>query len=106
MFLALKTLRNFYFLSNFTYLNSNNILGNFSINSPLEQFEVTSLISLQLPILGYFTITLTNLALYSLIVLTLVISLHYFTNNDNRLVPSNWSIALESIFTTISSIVR
>ena len=76
------------------------------VNSPLEQFEVSSLISLQLPILGFFTLTVTNLALYSTLVLFIIISLHYFSNNENKLVPSNWSIALESIFTTISSIVR
>ena len=39
------------------------------INSPLEQFEVTSLLSLNTPLLGYLNITITNLALYSIIVL-------------------------------------
>ena len=39
--------------------------------SPLEQFEVTNIISLQFPIFGYFSITLTNLALYSIIILIL-----------------------------------
>ena len=78
----------------------------FIINSPLEQFEVTSLLSIQIPVLGYTTITLTNLALYSILVLTLIIVLHNISNNDNKLVPSKWSIALESIFSTITSIVR
>ncbi len=104
----LESLRNFYFaaLASSNLTSSNNIISNLTINSPLEQFEITSLITLQLPILGYFTITVTNLALYSLIVLSLIISIHYFSNNESRLVPSNWSIALESIFTTISSIVK
>ena len=34
------------------------------ISSPLEQFEVTSLLGLNVPVLGYFNLTLTNLALY------------------------------------------
>ena len=38
-------------------------------NSPLEQFEVTNLLSVQFPIFGYFTLSITNLALYSILVL-------------------------------------
>ena len=83
-------------------------MTNFSliINSPLEQFEITSLLSIQIPVLGYITFTLTNLGLYSILVLTLIIILHNISNNENKLVPSKWSIALESIFSTITSIVR
>jgi len=78
----------------------------FLINSPLEQFEVTSLIGLNAPIFGYFNLTLTNLALYSLLVLFLVVSLHFMGNNNSKLVPSKWSIALESLFASINSMVR
>ena len=76
------------------------------ISSPLEQFEVTSLLGLNAPILGYFNLTLTNLALYSILVISLIIILHYMANNNNKLVPSKWSIALESLFASISSMVR
>lgn len=76
------------------------------INSPLEQFEVTSLLGLNAPILGYLNISLTNLALYSLLVLFIIVSLHYMANNDTKLVPSKWSIALESLFASINSMVR
>ena len=78
----------------------------FLINSPLEQFEITSLLSIQIPLLGYLNIAVTNIALYSILALSIIFSLHYFSNNNNKLVPSKWSIALESLFTTISSIVR
>ena len=53
------------------------------INSPLEQFEVTSLVGLNAPILGYFNLTLTNLALYSVLVILFIITLHYLANNKN-----------------------
>ena len=76
------------------------------LNSPLEQFEVTSLIGLNAPIFGYLNLTLTNLALYSILVLFLIISLHYIANNNSRLVPSKWSIALESSFASVNSMVR
>jgi F-type H+-transporting ATPase subunit a len=76
------------------------------INSPLEQFEITSLISLNAPIFGYINISLTNLALYCIIVLILILSLHLYANNNNKLVPSKWSIVLESSFASINSMVR
>ena len=83
-----------------------NITNLIYINSPLEQFEVTSLIGLNAPIFGYLNLTLTNLALYCILVLFLVISLHVIANNNTKLVPSKWSIALESSFASVSSMVR
>jgi F-type H+-transporting ATPase subunit a len=78
----------------------------FIVNSPLDQFEVTSLIGLNAPIFGYLNLTLTNLGLYSLVVLFVVLGLHYFGNNDNALVPSKWSIGFESSFASLNSMVR
>ena len=83
----------------------NNII-NFIINSPLDQFETQGLINLQIPVVGDFIISLTNLGLYSLITIGLIIGLHVIANNNNRLVPSAWSVAIESVFATIQSIVR
>jgi F-type H+-transporting ATPase subunit a len=81
--------------------------------SPLEQFEVVSLISLNAPILGYLNLSLTNLALYSVIVFLLVTSIHLAFKgtgggslSDTKLIPSTWSIALESSFASINAIVR
>jgi F-type H+-transporting ATPase subunit a len=76
------------------------------ILSPLSQFEVTSLIGLNAPILGHLNLTLTNLGLYSLFVLFVVIGLHYFGNNDSNLIPSKWSISLESSYASLNSMVR
>jgi F-type H+-transporting ATPase subunit a len=76
------------------------------ILSPLSQFEVTSLIGLNAPILGHLNLTFTNLGLYSLFVLFTVIGLHYFGNNDSNLIPSKWSISLESSYASLSSMVR
>lgn len=79
----------------------------FSLNqSPLEQFEVTNILSIQFPIFGYLTLTITNLALYSIVVLTVTLGLHLLGNNESKLIPSKWSIALESLYTTLSSIVK
>jgi len=86
--------------------NTNIYSSNLILNSPLEQFEVTSLLGLNAPIFGYLNITLTNLGFYSLFVLFLIISLHYLGNNETRLLPSKWSIVLESFFASINSMVR
>ena len=82
------------------------IINNLFINSPLEQFEVTSLIGLNAPIFGYLNLTLTNLGLYSIIVFFLVIGLHLLGNNNTKLLPNKWSIALESLFASINAMVR
>lgn len=76
------------------------------ILSPLSQFEVTSLIGLNAPILGHLNLTLTNLGLYSLFILFVVVGLHYFGNNDSNLIPSKWSISFESSYASLSSMVR
>jgi F-type H+-transporting ATPase subunit a len=88
-------------------INSNiNQTANLFINSPLEQFEVTSLVGLNATIFGYLNITLTNLALFSALILFLIVGLHFMGNNDTKLLPSKWSIGLESIFASINSMVR
>jgi F-type H+-transporting ATPase subunit a len=76
------------------------------ISSPLEQFEVTNLIGINAPILGFFNLTLTNLALYSIVLLFLTLGLHFVSSNNRKLVPSKWSIALESSFASINTMVR
>lgn len=87
-------------------INSNINQSYLLINSPLEQFEVTSLLGLNAPILGYLNISITNLALYSLLVLFIIVAIHYISNNENKLVPSKWSISLESLFASINSMVK
>jgi F-type H+-transporting ATPase subunit a len=56
----------------FLISNNSNI-----ISSPLEQFEVVNLISINAPILGYLNISLTNLGLYSILVISIIVLMHY-----------------------------
>jgi len=58
------------------------------ISSPLEQFDITSLLSFNAPLLGYINLTLTNLALYTLLLFLLIVSLHIVANNNIKLLPS------------------
>jgi len=81
-------------------------MSNLLVLSPLSQFEVVNLIGINAPILGYLNINLTNLALYSFFIFTLVIGLHYFANNESNLIPNRWSISLESSYASLSTMVR
>jgi F-type H+-transporting ATPase subunit a len=58
------------------------------IHSPLDQFEVVSLLGFASALIGNFHISLTNFGLYSLIILFIVIGLHILSNNENSLIPS------------------
>lgn len=78
----------------------------FLLHSPLEQFEVKSLIGLQIPLLGHINISLTNLGLYTIISVYLVIAFHVIANNNKQLIPSRWSISLESGYASVHSLVK
>ena len=81
-------------------------MNNLFILSPLSQFEVTNLIGVNAPILGNLHLNLTNLSLYSIFVVLTIIGLHIYANNDNKIIPNNWSISLESSFQSLNSMVR
>jgi F-type H+-transporting ATPase subunit a len=74
--------------------------------SPLEQFEVTSFAALNAPLLGGVNFSLTNLGFYSLVVLFLSIGVHVIASNDRRLVPSRWSVGLESSYASLHGMVK
>ena len=76
------------------------------LTSPLEQFETVPFLSTNSPIFGYFNLALTNLGLYALITVFLVLGLHIIANNSYSLIPSKWSIALESAYASVHSMVR
>ena len=75
------------------------------IASPLDQFEIRDLLSLDVPILANLRLSLTNIGLYLTIAVVLVLLLNLFPINYNKIVSNNWSISQESIYATIHSIV-
>ena len=77
----------------------------FYITSPLDQFEIRNLLSLNAPILGNLSFSLTNIALYLTIAGYLVFVISLLSNNNNKVVPNAWSISQESIYATVHSIV-
>ena len=76
-----------------------------NIISPLDQFEIRNLISLDAPVLGNLSISLTNIGLYLTIAGGLVFIISLLSNNNNRVVSNAWSVYQESIYATVHSIV-
>ena len=75
------------------------------IFSPLEQFEIRDLLSLETGIFGNYHISITNIGLYLTIGGLLIFALSILSTNYNKLVSNNWSISQESLYATIHSIV-
>jgi F-type H+-transporting ATPase subunit a len=75
------------------------------IISPLSQFEIRDLLSIDAPILGNIHLSITNIGLYLTIGGLLIFALNILTTNYNKLVSNKWSISQESLYATIHSIV-
>lgn len=76
-----------------------------NITSPLDQFEIRNLLSLDAPILGNLSISLTNTGLYITIAGYLILMLNLLATNNNKVVSNSWSISQETIYATVHSIV-
>lgn len=62
--------------------------GIYNANSPLDQFYVADLLSLKTRILGNIDITITNVTLYANLILLVLLAIHYYGNNDSKLIPN------------------
>jgi F-type H+-transporting ATPase subunit a len=78
---------------------------NTEIVSPLDQFEIRNLISLDAPILANLHLSLTNIGLYLTIGTFIILTVSILSTNYNKVVSNRWSISQESIYATIHSIV-
>ena len=67
-------------MTNFSYTN---------ITSPLDQFEIRNLLSLDAPVLGNIHISLTNIGLYLTIGAFLVLTSSVLATNYNKVVSNN-----------------
>jgi F-type H+-transporting ATPase subunit a len=65
-------------------------MSNFShITSPLDQFEIRNLLSLEAPILGNLHLSLTNIGLYLTIGAFSVLTLNLLATNYNKVVSNS-----------------
>ena len=73
--------------------------------SPLDQFEVRDLLSLDAPLLGNTHFSITNIGLYLTIGATIAFLFKALATNYNRVVSNNWSVSIETIYATVHGIV-
>ena len=86
-----------------TNLNTFNLSR--EIISPLSQFEIRDLLSLDAPILGNLHFSITNIGLYLTITTIIVFMLYTLATNYELTTPNAWSLTMESIYATVFSIV-
>ena len=79
-----------YSYDNFTMENFTNFFNlNREIISPLNQFEIRDILSLDAPILGNIHLSITNIGLYLMIGLFFILALNLLSTNYNKLVGNN-----------------
>lgn len=76
------------------------------IISPLDQFEIRDLLSLDIPVLGYLHFSITNIGLYLMLGLVFIITISLTSTNFNKIVSNKWSTSQESLYQTILNIVK
>lgn len=83
----------------------NNISYFTGITSPLDQFEIRNLLSLEAPVLGNMNISITNIGLYLVLSTFIILTASVLATNYNKIISNSWSISQESLYATIHSIV-
>lgn len=73
------------------------------VASPLDQFEIRNLLSFN--VLGDINLSITNIGLYLIIGVFLILTLNILATNYNKVGSNNWSIGNESLYATVHSIV-
>jgi hypothetical protein len=63
--------------------------NNIYISSPLNQFELRDLLSIDLPVLGNLHISITNIGLYLMISASFIFILNLLSTNYNKLVGNS-----------------
>lgn len=86
-------------------MNYNNFIANNEISSPLTQFEIRDLFSIELPILNNLHISLTNIGLYLTIGFIFIVVIGILGVNNFKLVGNGWSLGQETLYATIHGIV-
>ena len=81
------------------------ILNETCISSPLDQFEIRDLLSLDAPILANLHLSITNIGLYLTTAAIITLALNVLATNYNKIVANSWSISQESVYATVHSIV-
>jgi F-type H+-transporting ATPase subunit a len=78
---------------------------NYIINSPLEQFEIQTYISIYNDNLDISWLSITSISVYNIIVLSIILLLHILILSRRSIVPTKWQVSIEAIYFTVYSMV-
>jgi F-type H+-transporting ATPase subunit a len=59
------------------------------VSSPLDQFEIRNLLSIEAPVLGNMNISLTNIGLYLLISTFIILTTSVLATNYNKIISNS-----------------
>lgn len=59
------------------------------VASPLDQFEIRNLLSIEAPIIGDINISITNIGLYLLISTFIILTASVLTTNYNKIISNS-----------------
>jgi F-type H+-transporting ATPase subunit a len=74
---------------NINMLTENQIISQFEITTPLDQFEIRDLLSFNMPILNNLHLSLTNIGLYLTLAVFFALTLSILATNYNKIVSNN-----------------
>nr|YP_010608719.1 ATP synthase F0 subunit a [Drechslerella dactyloides]WAN89799.1 ATP synthase F0 subunit a [Drechslerella dactyloides] len=77
----------------------------FVATNPLDQFEVRSIIGLDISVFNNLYLSITNIGLYLTISLILSFMFTLLTDNNEKLLMNKWSLNQESITITVKNLV-
>lgn len=72
--------------------------------SPLDQFEIKDFFSINLSMFN-LSISLTNIGLYLILGVFLILWINTFVTWSNKLISNSWTISEESLYASIHSVV-
>ena len=76
-----------------------------TIASPLDQFEIRNLFSIDTPLLANMNLSITNIGLYMTIAAFIAFYFSVLATNHSKITPNSWSLSQETLYATIHSIV-
>jgi len=81
------------------------MFGYITIVSPLDQFEIRNLFSIDTPLLANMNLSITNIGLYMTIAAFIALYFSTLATNNYKITPNKWSLSQETLYATIHSIV-
>jgi ATP synthase subunit 6 len=73
------------------------------INSPLEQFGITSILEIEI---GYLSISVTNATIYVVISSVCMYIIYSMSIYKARIIPNNWQLGIEKVYVFVERTIK